>query len=100
MKTAYFYDIILTDANGKERRKSMQNIEVIKEKNVVLVPLKSWEKIQKELISLRKRAAKAELLSDLSSALAEIQNDLKLPPEQRKKRQSADDFLRELSNGL
>lgn len=76
----------------------MQNIEVIKEKNAVLVPMKRWEKMQKELTRLRKRAAKEEILNDLSTALADIQNDRKLAPAQRKKRQSADDFLRKFSD--
>lgn len=78
----------------------MMNVEVIKEKNAVLVPLKHWEKMQKELIRLRKRAAKEKILNDLSTALSDIQKDKKLAPAQRKKRQSADDFLREFSDAV
>lgn len=76
----------------------MQNIEHIKDKNAVLVPVKDWEKMQKELIRLRKRAAKDELLKDLSEAIADIEADLKLPPNRRKKRKSADEFLREMQD--
>ncbi len=76
----------------------MQNIQHLKEKNAVLVPIKDWERMQKELIRLRKRAAKNELLNDLKQAIADIEADLKLPPDRRKKRMSADEFLREMQN--
>lgn len=77
----------------------MQNIQHIKDKDAVLVPLKEWEKIQKELIRLRKRAEKDELLKDLREAVADIETDLKLPLTRRKKRQTADEFLREMQDG-
>lgn len=76
----------------------MNNIQIITEKNAVLVPIKDWEKMQRELIRLRKRAAKDDLLKDLSQAIAGIEADLKLPPSRRKKRKSADEFLQEMQN--
>ena len=77
----------------------MQNVQLVEGKDAVLVPIKKWEKMQRELIRLKKWAEKEEFLSDLSQAVANIEADLKLPPAKRKKRKSADQFLREMQNG-
>jgi len=76
----------------------MRNIRHIKEENAVLVPLKDWEKLQKELVSLRKRAEKEGVLKDLSQALANIKADLGRPARRRTKRKTADEFLSEMHN--
>jgi hypothetical protein len=55
----------------------MQNIQYIKEQNVVLVPIEQWEKLQKELARLKKRVKKAEILTDLKDALFELKSDLR-----------------------
>lgn len=76
----------------------MQNIQHIKEKNAVLVPLKDWEKMQKELVRLRKKVNKAKILSEIRTAIIEIEEDLKRPKELRRITMSADEFLAELKN--
>lgn len=77
----------------------MQNIRHIKEENAVLVPRKEWERMQKELLSLRKRAEKEELFRDLDHALAKIAADLHRPAERRRKRKTGDEFLSEMEHG-
>lgn len=76
----------------------MQNVEVIKEKNAVLVPLKKWESMQKEFERLKKKAAKFELLNELGKAIAELEADLQLPKTLRKRRKTADEFLSEMQD--
>lgn len=77
----------------------MQNIELNKEKNAVLVPIKDWEKLQNELIRLRKKVNKAKILKEIKAAIIEVEEDLKRPPESRRVTVTADEFLAELKNG-
>lgn len=77
----------------------MQNIQHIKDKNAVLVPIKDWEKLQNELIRLRKKVNKAKILKEIKAAIIEIEEDLKRPPESRRVTMTADEFLTELENG-
>ncbi len=74
----------------------MQNIQHIKEKNAVLVPIKDWEKMQKELVRLRKKVGKAEILSDLKAAIVSIETDIKNGVEPKGK--DARKFIAELLN--
>ena len=78
--------------------KAVRNIQVIKEKNAVLVPMKQWEKVQNELIRLRKKANKEKFLRELKASIIELEEDLKRPPSQRKIRKTAEEFLAELQN--
>jgi len=75
------------------------SVEVIKEKNSVLVPIKDWEKTQKELIRLRKQVNKAKVLRDIKEAILTIEQDLARNPRSRRIRKTADEFLAEFENG-
>lgn len=77
----------------------MNNIQHIKDKNAVLVPIKDWEKMQSELIRLRKKVNKSKILKEIKAAIIEVEEDLKLPPELRRLTVTADEFLAELKNG-
>ncbi len=74
----------------------MQDIEINKEKGTVLVPVKDWEKMQKELIRLRKKVAKEKFLRELKTAIIAIETDIKngVTPKGR----DARDFIAELMN--
>lgn len=80
------------------KSKAMRNIQVIKEKDAVLVPMKQWEKVQNELIRLRRKANKEKFLKELKASIIELEEDIKRPPSQRKIRKTADEFLAELQN--
>lgn len=76
----------------------MQNIQYSKEQDAVIVPIEHWEKLQKELLRLRKRLNKADILRDFKYSLKNLKKDL-----QNKKRDAnceilADDFLSELKD--
>ena len=77
----------------------MRNTQYIKDKDAVLVPAKDWDKMQKELIRLRKKVNKAKILSEIRTAIIEIEEDLKRPPALRRITMSAEEFLVELKNG-
>lgn len=76
----------------------MQNIEHIKDKDAVLIPVKDWEKMQKELVRLRKKVNKAKILNEIRTAIIEIEEDLRRPKELRRITTSAEEFLAELKN--
>lgn len=77
----------------------MRNIQHIKEKDAVLVPVKDWEKMQKELARLRRKVNKAKILNEIRTAIIEIEEDLKRPKDLRRITMSAEEFLAELKNG-
>lgn len=72
----------------------MPNIQHIKEKDAVLVPLKDWEKMQKELARLRKKVNKEKLLRELRNTIIEIETDIKNGVEPRGR--DAREFVAEL----
>lgn len=74
----------------------MSNIQNIKDKNAVLVPIKDWEKMNKELVRLRKRVKKAKILAEIKAAIITLQNDLKTGKEP--KGIDAREFVNELRN--
>lgn len=76
----------------------MNNIQHIKDKNAVLVPIKDWEKMQKELIRLRKKVNKAKMLSELRHSLIDLKNDLARDYYDPADEMSAEEFLAELRN--
>jgi len=90
--------MILSEDVFGNRYFAMENVQLIKEKKAVLVPIKDWEKLQKELVRLRKQTAKDELLRDLNQALAGIKADSRLPPDRRRKRMTADEFLQKMQD--
>jgi hypothetical protein len=69
----------------------MPEVQHIKEKNAVLVPIEDWEKVQKELIRLRKRVKKAEILEDIRAAILSMKKN-------EKKGVDAREFVNELLN--
>ncbi len=76
----------------------MQNIQHIKDKDAVLVPVKDWERMQKELIRLRKKVNKAKVLSELRTALIDLKNDFARDDYDPANEMSAEEFLAELRN--
>lgn len=74
----------------------MQNIQHIKDKNAVLIPIKEWEKMQKELVRLRRKVAKEKLLRELRTSITAIETDIRngVKPKGR----DARDFIAELMN--
>lgn len=76
----------------------MQNIQYLKDQNAVLVPVEQWEKLQNELVRLKKRVRKAEVLNDLRTSLSNLKNDLRDQDFDANRELSADDFLTQLKN--
>ncbi len=76
----------------------MQNIQYLKDQNAVLVPLEQWEKLQNELVKLKKRVRKAEVLTDFKTALSELKSDLRDKNFDANRNLSADDFIAELKD--
>lgn len=76
----------------------MQNIEYLKDQNAVLVPLEQWEKLQSELVKLKKRVKKAEILNNFKSSLTNLKKDLQDKNYDPQTEISADEFLAELNN--
>jgi len=76
----------------------VSNIQHIKEKDAVLIPIKDWEKMQNELIRLRKKVNKAKILNEIRTAVIEVEKDLKRPPELRRITMTAEELLAELNN--
>lgn len=74
----------------------MQNIQHIKDKDAVLVPVKDWERMQKELVRLRKKVSKEKLLRELQDTIVEIETDIKNGVEPRGR--DAREFVAELVN--
>ncbi len=76
----------------------MQNIEYLKDQNAVLVPVKQWEKLQNELIKLKKRVKKVEVLTEFKIALSELKTNLRDKNFDANRELSADDFIAKLKN--
>ena len=74
----------------------MNGIREIKEKNAVLVPIKDWEKIQKELMRLRKQVNKARILTELKAEIISIKEDVRNGKSPKGK--AARTFVKELVN--
>lgn len=72
----------------------MSNIQNIKDRNAVLVPIKDWEKMNKELVRLRKRVKKAKILAEIKAAVLALEKDLKTGKEL--KGRDAREFVNEL----
>ncbi len=76
----------------------MQNIHHLKDKDAVLVPIKDWEKMQKELVRLRKKVNKTRVLSELRTSIIDLKNDLARDDYDPANEMSAEEFLAELGN--
>ena len=72
----------------------MQNVQLVEGKDAVLVPLKDWEKMQRDLVRLRKKVNKEKVLRDIRNAVIEIESDIRNGREPRGR--DAHEFLAEL----
>jgi len=76
----------------------MQNIQYLKDQNAVLVPVEQWEKLQNELVKLKKRVKKADILNKFKTSLSNLKNDLSDENYNSKRELSADDFIAKLKD--
>lgn len=76
----------------------MQNIEYLKDQNAVLVPVEQWEKLQNELVKLKKRVKKADILNNFKTSLSNLKNNLRDDKYDANRELSADDFIAKLKN--
>ena len=76
----------------------MQNIQYLKDQNAVLVPVEQWEKLQNELVKLKMRVKKAEVLTDFKTALSKLKTDLRDNDFDANRELSADDFIAKLKD--
>lgn len=67
-------------------------------KEAVIVPIKRWEKMKGEIVSLKKRLKKAEILNDFRKSLTNLKHDLKNENYDVEKEVSIDNFLAEMRN--
>jgi hypothetical protein len=81
-----------------ESNKVMQNVEYLKDQNAVLVPVEQWEKLQNELVRLKKRVKKAEVLTDFKNSLSALKNDLRDENYDANRELAADDFIAKLED--
>ncbi len=76
----------------------MQNIQYLKDQDAVIVPLQYWEKLQNELLRLKKRVNKADILTDFKKSLTNLKKDLQNENADAKCEISADEFIAELKD--
>lgn len=76
----------------------MQNIQYLKDQDAVLVPIQQWEKLQNELVRLKKRVNKAKILTEFKNSLTELKKDLQNEKYDANDEISADDFLAQLKD--
>lgn len=79
--------------------KPMRNIQIIKEKDAVLVPMKEWERVQSEIVRLRRKVKKAKILQDIRDNVLSLKADLNQPPHLRRFKMTAEELFAELKNG-
>ena len=75
----------------------MENVQLIEGQNAVLVPIKKWERVQSELVRLRRKVNKAKILSDLRAAIISVETEIKngTEPKGMDARQFIDELLNE-----
>ncbi len=76
----------------------MQNIQYLKDQDAVIVPIEQWEKLQNELVRLKKRVSKADILTDFKKSLTDLKKDLQNENYDAECEISADDFLAQLKD--
>ena len=74
----------------------MQNTQQSKDKDSILVLIKDWEKMQKELVRLRKKVHRAKILSDVRAAIVSIETEIR--NDEEPKGTDAREFIDELLN--
>lgn len=76
----------------------MQDIQYLKDQNAVLVPIEKWEQLQNEIVKLKKRIKKAEVLTDFKNSVIELKTVLQDENYDANAELSADEFITELEN--
>lgn len=76
----------------------MPNIQHIAEKDAVLVPVKDWEKLQRELVRLRKKVNKDLVLKDIEDSFRSLASDLSREDYDPANEMTAEQLLVELRN--
>lgn len=76
----------------------MQNIQYLKDQDAVIVPIKQCEKLQNELVWLKKRVNKADILSGFKKSLTNLKKDLQNENYDANCEISADDFPAQLKD--
>ena len=76
----------------------MENIQYLEDQEAVLVPIQQWEKLQNELVRLKKRVKKAEVLAEFKNSLTTLKKDLHDEKHDANRELSADEFLTQLRN--
>ena len=79
-------------------RLAMPNVQIIKEKDAVLIPIKDWEKLQREVVRLRKKVNKAKFMDDLRSAIISCETVIRSGKTPKGK--DAREFIKELENEI
>lgn len=74
----------------------MQNIEHVKERKAVVIPLEDYERMQRELTRLRKKVKKEKLLREIRQSIIEIETDIRNGVKPRGR--DAREFIAELIN--
>ncbi len=76
----------------------MQNIQYLKDQDAVIVPIEQWEKLQNELVRLKKRVSKADILTEFKKSLTDLKKDLQNEKRDANCEISADDFMAQLKD--
>jgi hypothetical protein len=76
----------------------MQNIQYLKDQDAVIVPIQYWKKLQNELLRLKKRVNKADILTDFKKSLTKLKKDLQNENYDANREITADDFLAQLKD--
>lgn len=76
----------------------MQNIQYLKDQNAVIVPIEHWEKLQSELLRLKRRVNKADILTDFKKSLTRLKKDLQNENYDANCEISADEFIAKLKD--
>jgi len=74
----------------------MESVQHLKDQNTVIVPLKSYERMQREILKLRKKLRKEKLLRELRDSIISVETDIRngVKPKGR----GAREFIAELMN--
>ena len=74
----------------------MESVQHLKDQNTVIVPLKSYERMQREILRLRKKLRKEKLLRELRDSIISVETDIRNGA--KPKGRGAREFIAELMN--
>ncbi len=94
----HIFVIILSNFVNIQPKLIMQNIQYLKDQDAVIVPIQYWEKLQNELLRLKKRVNKADILTDFKKSLTNLKKDLQNENADANRNLSADDFIAKLKD--